>query len=118
MSETHSEENCLFCKIVAGEIPATKIYEDEQVLAFDDINGQAPVHVLVIPKKHIATCDEAKEQDLDVMGRLFFGARKVAQQKNIEDYRLVMNNGAGAGQSVFHVHLHVMGGRSLSWPPG
>ncbi|MCP4500523.1 MAG: histidine triad nucleotide-binding protein [Deltaproteobacteria bacterium] len=114
------DDDCLFCKIIREEIPSTKVFEDEHVFAFDDINGQAPVHVLVIPKTHIATCDDATEAEVEAMGRLFLGAQQVAKQKKLGEggYRMVMNNGEGAGQSVFHIHLHVIGGRSLSWPPG
>lgn len=111
--------DCLFCKIIRGEIPSTAVYEDEHVLAFDDLSPQAPVHTLVIPKAHISTCDDAGEEDVERMGRLFFGAQQVAKNKGLSEsgYRMVMNNGAAAGQSVFHVHLHVLGGRAFSWPP-
>lgn len=114
----HSDDDCLFCKIIKGEIPSTKVYENDHVYAFDDINPGAPVHVLVIPKTHIAKNSDATVDDVEVMGRLFLAAEEVAKIKGITDYRMAMNNGAGAGQSVFHVHLHVIGGRPLSWPPG
>ena len=112
--------DCLFCKIIKGEIPSTKVYEDDDIYAFDDINPGAPVHSLVIPKKHIATAGKEVlgPDDAELMGKLFLGAQKVAEAKGITDYRLAMNKGAGAGQTVFHVHLHVLGGRDLSWPPG
>ena len=113
-------EDCIFCKIVAGEVPAKKIHEDEEIIAFDDINPQAPVHVLVIPKKHIATLNDLGEEDHDLMGRMAMAAVRVAKLKGIEDsgYRLVTNCLAGAGQAVFHIHTHVLGGRQMRWPPG
>ena len=113
-------DDCLFCKILAGDIPSTEVYSDEHVYAFEDINPGAPCHVLVIPRKHIAKPHDITEADADIVGRLFLAAQRVAEKKDVEDsgYRLVMNNGAGAGQSVFHIHLHVVGGRALSWPPG
>ena len=112
--------DCIFCKIIAGEIPATKVYENEHVLAFDDLNAQAPCHVLVIPKVHVATCNEMLPEHSEHLGALFLGAKEVARVKGVDEsgYRLVMNAGAGAGQSVFHLHLHVLGGREFSWPPG
>lgn len=113
-------EDCLFCKILRKEIPAKVVLESDFWLAFDDINPQAPVHALVIPKEHIASTNDLEEGDAEVMGRLFHAARLVASAKGISEsgYRMVMNTGAGAGQSVFHAHLHVLGGRPLSWPPG
>ena len=114
----HLDDDCLFCKIIKGDIPSTKVYEDDHVYAFDDINPGAPVHSLVIPKTHIATNHDVTDEHAALMGQLFLGAQKVAAAKGITDYRMAMNCGAGAGQSVFHVHLHVIGGRSLSWPPG
>jgi histidine triad (HIT) family protein len=113
-------EDCIFCKIIAGEVPAEKIHEDEEVIAFDDINPQAPVHVLVIPKKHVATLNDLGEEDLDLMGRMAMAAVRVAKLKGIDDsgYRLVTNCLAGAGQAVFHIHTHVLGGRQMNWPPG
>jgi len=112
--------DCLFCKICVGDIPAAKVYEDDDVLAFNDINPVAPTHVLVIPKKHIATAHDIEPADAELVGKLYLAAQKVAEAKGVVDggYRLVMNCGAGAGQSVFHIHLHVVGGRALSWPPG
>jgi len=113
-------EDCIFCKIIAGEVPAKKIHEDEEIIAFEDINPQAPVHVLVIPKKHIATLNDLGKEDLDLMGRMAMAAVHVAKLKGIEDsgYRLVTNCLAGAGQAVFHIHTHVLGGRQMNWPPG
>ena len=112
--------DCIFCKIAAGEIPGDIVYQDDDVLAFRDLNPQAPTHVLVIPRKHIETLHHAEHDDAELMGKLFLAAQQVAEVDGIVDsgYRTVMNCGAGAGQSVFHVHLHVLGGRSLGWPPG
>lgn len=113
-------DDCLFCKVRDGEIPAKKLHEDDDVLAFDDINPQAPVHFLVIPKQHIATANElTAEHDAAVAKLLRIGA-KLAKERGLGEsgYRLVMNCQAGAGQSVFHIHLHVLGGRDMNWPPG
>lgn len=112
--------DCLFCKILAGDIPSTEVYSDENVYAFEDINPGAPCHVLVIPRKHIATAHDLDAGDRELVGELYLAAQKVAEKKGVagSGYRLVMNVGAGAGQSVFHIHLHVVGGRALSWPPG
>ena len=115
-----SDQTCLFCKIVAGAIPAEKVYEDDGTVAFRDINPQAPVHVLVIPRVHIASLDDAGEADEAKLGQLMLAAARVARQEGLSEggYRTVVNTGAGAGQSVFHIHLHVLGGRALAWPPG
>ncbi len=115
-----SEANCIFCKIIAREIPAQIVYEDEQALAFSDINPQAPVHVLVIPRAHIASLNEAATSDEAPLGHLLRVAARVAREQGIAEsgYRTTINTGAGAGQSVFHIHIHVLGGRSLAWPPG
>jgi histidine triad (HIT) family protein len=110
--------NCLFCKIVQGEIPAVKLYEDEAVLAFRDIAPQAPTHFLVIPKKHLSGPGAAQAEDDALLGRLIRTGGEVARANGIEEFRLVMNNGAQAGQTVFHLHLHVLGGREMQWPPG
>ena len=109
---------CLFCRIVRREIPATIVFEDEHSLAFRDIDPKAPTHVLVIPKAHAASLDEAT--DPEMIGRLALGAAEVARMEGIAEtgYRCVINTGAGAGQTVFHVHLHLLGGRTLAWPPG
>ena len=114
------EQDCLFCKIAAGEIPAQVVYTDEHALAFRDINPQAPTHVLVIPRRHVASLADASDADEPLLGRLFLTAARVAAQEGLTEggYRTVVNTGAGAGQSVFHIHLHVLGGRPLSWPPG
>ncbi len=111
-------DTCLFCKIVAGDIPADKVHEDEDILAFRDISPQAPVHILVIPKKHIKGPGDVTEADDQLIGRLIRQARKIAEQENIRHYRLVFNNGEEAGQTVFHLHMHILGGRPMRWPPG
>ena len=109
----------IFQKIIDREIPAEIVYEDDVCLAFNDISPQAPVHVLVIPKKPIDKLVNAGEDDKELLGHLMLAANKVAEQLGVADaFRLIVNNGAGAGQSVFHLHLHVLAGRSLSWPPG
>jgi histidine triad (HIT) family protein len=111
--------SCLFCRILGGEIPAKKVYEDDHVFAFEDISPQAPTHVLVIPKKHFSGLKEAKAADAEVIGRCHLAAAEIARQRNLEQgYRTVLNVGPGAGQSVFHLHVHLLGGRSLNWPPG
>ena len=111
--------DCLFCRIIRGEIPAKKVYEDEETLVFEDIKPQAPTHVLIIPKKHIVGIREAKSEDAEIVGKLHLVAAQIARDRKIENgYRTVFNVGPGAGQSVFHLHLHLLGGRPLSWPPG
>jgi histidine triad (HIT) family protein len=112
--------DCLFCKIVNGEIPAKVIYRDEKVLAFDDINPQAPHHKLIIPQKHISTLNDIKPEDNELIGHMFQTAKLLAKENNLSDegYRLVVNCNAGAGQTVFHIHIHLMGGRRMTWPPG
>jgi histidine triad (HIT) family protein len=111
---------CIFCKIVARTIPAALVYEDDMVVAFDDVNPQAPMHTLVIPRKHVASIAELQDPDVELLGRLMLAGNKIAKQKGIADagYRIVVNTGAHGGQSVFHLHLHVLGGRHLAWPPG
>ena len=108
----------LFAKIARGEIPADIVYEDDLALAFRDINPQAPTHLLVIPRKAIARLSCAEDSDAKLLGHLMGVARKVAAQEGLTDFRVVVNDGAGAGQTVFHLHLHVLGGRPLGWPPG
>jgi histidine triad (HIT) family protein len=111
--------DCIFCRIIRGEAPAKKVYEDERALVFEDINPQAPTHVLIIPKKHIVGLKEAQPEDAEIIGYLHLVAAQIARQRGIEDgYRTVFNVGSRAGQSVFHLHLHLLGGRSLRWPPG
>lgn len=111
-------DNCLFCKIIKGEIPVAPLYEDEDIFAFRDIAPQAPVHFLVVPRKHITGPSGVTADDDKVMGKLMRVAGKIAREQGIEQYRLVFNNGEEAGQSVFHIHMHVLGGRTMGWPPG
>lgn len=112
--------DCLFCKIINGDIPADIVYQDDHVLGFKDVNPQAPTHVLFIPKKHIATVNDLESSDAELIGKLYLAAKKIATDEGFAEdgYRLVMNCNAGAGQTVFHIHLHMLAGRSLSWPPG
>ncbi len=112
--------DCLFCKIISGEIPSEKIYEDEQVYVFHDIGAQAPHHFLVIPKKHISTLNDVNNDDAALIGKLTLTASKIAKELGFADegYRVVMNCNEQGGQAVYHIHLHCLGGRSLSWPPG
>ena len=111
---------CLFCKMVNGEIKPDVVYENEAILAFRDINPQAPVHVLVVPKKHIATLNDLEPENDVLVGEMYLTAKKVAEKLGIAEsgYRTVMNCNEGAGQSVFHLHLHILGGRQMGWPPG
>lgn len=113
-------DNCLFCKMASGEIKPDVIYEDDEVLAFRDINPQAPTHALVIPRRHISTLNDLQADDAALMGKLFLVAKNIAQQEGIADtgYRTLVNCNADGGQEVFHIHLHVMGGRRMTWPPG
>lgn len=113
-------QECIFCRIAAGEIPAKVVREDEATIAFRDIDPKAPTHVLVIPRRHIPSVNALTEVDAELMGRLFVAAKEVAEAEGIAGtgYRLVMNTGPDAGQSVDHIHLHVLGGRGLAWPPG
>lgn len=112
--------SCLFCKILAGEIPSSKLYEDSDLIVIRDINPQAPVHLLVIPKEHIATINDAGEQHEQLLGKMLLVAKKMAQAENMSEkgYRLVFNVNSGGGQDVYHIHLHVLGGRQMTWPPG
>jgi histidine triad (HIT) family protein len=111
---------CLFCRIVKREIPASIVYEDDRVLAFNDINPQAPTHVLVVPKRHIASLDALSDGDDAIVGEVVRRAAAIARERGIADggYRTVFNTNRDAGQTVFHIHLHLLGGRGLSWPPG
>ena len=113
-------KNCLFCKIIKGEIPGKKVFEDDRLFAIEDINPQAPVHLLILPKKHMATLLEVGESDHELMGSVFSAANQLAKKKNLDrsGFRVVINCGEGAGQSVFHVHFHLLGGRPMNWPPG
>ena len=112
--------SCLFCKIINREIPASIVYEDDQILAFNDIGPQAPTHVLVVPKKHIATLNDVQDIDAPLVGTLVQRAAAIAKERGIDaaGYRTVFNTNRDAGQTVFHIHLHLIGGRSLGWPPG
>ena len=108
----------IFGQIANGEMEADIVYQDKQCLAFRDVNPQAPTHILIIPRKEIPMLADMTADDEPLVGHLFAVAKQIAQQEGLEDYRLVVNNGAGAGQSVFHVHVHLLGGRGFSWPPG
>lgn len=112
--------DCLFCGMINGEIPSELIYDDKEIIAFKDINPQSPNHILIVPRRHINSLSEMEEVDKDLAGRLLFTARKIAQDQGISDkgYRVVINNGQNGGQTVFHLHLHLLGGRPLAWPPG
>ncbi len=112
--------DCIFCKIARKKIPSKLVFEDDLAVAFEDLNPQAPVHTLVIPKKHIATTLDLKEEDNSLIGHLVQVANHVAKEKNIaaKGFRLLMNTNRQAGQSVFHIHLHILGGRVMHWPPG
>ncbi|MFY9550432.1 MAG: histidine triad nucleotide-binding protein [Thermoanaerobaculia bacterium] len=110
--------DCLFCKIAAGEIPSKKAYSDEKVYAFHDIAPKAPTHILVIPRKHVDKLADAQPGDALLIGEVVARAAAIARDLKLEDFRLVANNGEGAGQTVFHLHFHLLGGRPLSWPPG
>ena len=114
------DSNCIFCKIIKGEIKGEIVYSDDLVIGIKDINPQAPVHILLIPKKHIPTAQELTEEDRDILKNIFLAAKKIAIDKNIgkSGYRVVMNCNSGAGQSVFHIHFHLLGGRKMEWPPG
>ncbi len=113
-------ENCLFCKIANGEIPSKIVSQDEHVVAFEDINPQAPVHILLIPRQHIASITDLTLEDGPVLAQIFMTAQKLASEMNIDEsgYRIVSNVGSDAGQVVFHLHLHLLGGRRFGWPPG
>lgn len=113
------DPNCLFCKIGAKKIPAKLVYADDDVFAFEDINPQAPTHILICPRKHFAALHDAEPSDQALLGKLHLIAAELATERNLlSGYRTVFNNGAGAGQSVFHLHLHLLGGRNFRWPPG
>ncbi len=111
--------DCVFCRIGRKEASAKLVYEDPDIFAFEDIHPQAPTHILICPRKHIASLAEASAADAPVLGRMFLVAAQLAADRNVTDgYRTILNNGRGAGQSVFHLHLHVLGGRPFRWPPG
>jgi histidine triad (HIT) family protein len=115
-----SDSDCMFCKFVSGELQADVVFETEKVLAFRDINPQAPTHILIVPRKHVATINELTESDAEEVGKLFLVAKDLAKTEGFEKdgYRVVMNCNAAAGQTVFHLHLHLLGGRNFTWPPG
>ena len=115
-----SQNDCLFCKIGSGDIPADVIFENDDVIAFRDINPQAPTHALIIPKRHISTINDLESEDDAIVGRLYLAAKQIAADEGFakEGYRVTMNCNAAAGQTVFHIHLHLLGGRDFTWPPG
>ncbi|MEO6578694.1 MAG: histidine triad nucleotide-binding protein [Candidatus Limnocylindria bacterium] len=115
---TERDPNCLFCRIVVGEIPSDRLLEDDRVVVFRDVNPQAPTHVLAIPRAHIPSLADLTDDDAETLVALFGALRRVAEDGGLRDYRVVSNVGAGAGQSVFHLHLHLLAGRRMSWPPG
>lgn len=112
--------SCIFCKIVRKEIPSKAVFEDDKIMAFEDIRPQAPVHIIIVPKSHIEKASELQDADANLVGRLILIAKNIANGKKIQDsgYRIVMNCNKDAGQEVFHLHLHLLGGRKFSWPPG
>jgi len=111
--------NCLFCKIAAKQIPSKIVYEDPDLFAFEDINPQAPTHILICPRKHLESLTHAAPEDQGILGKLQLVAAQLARERNLLDgYRTVLNSGEGAGQTVFHLHLHLLGGRNFRWPPG
>jgi len=113
-------EDCIFCKIINKEIPTKIIYEDEYIVAFEDINPKAPVHVLIIPKDHFSSLNDIPADKQKLLGHIVLKARKLAEKKGIKDkgYRIVLNTGKNSGQEVFHIHFHLLGGRQMTWPPG
>jgi histidine triad (HIT) family protein len=115
-----ANDRCLFCRIVSSEIPSKKVFEDDVAIAFNDINPQAPTHVLVIPRTHISTLDDLDEHESNIIGMTIVRATQIARnlQINSDGYRLVVNHGEAAGQTVFHIHIHLLGGRNFGWPPG
>lgn len=115
-----SQQDCLFCRIVRREIPSQIVHETDELLAFRDIDPKAPLHVLIVPKRHISTVNDVEPSDAALLGQLFVAARTIAAEQGVAEdgYRLVVNTNAGAGQTVFHIHMHLLGGRDLRWPPG
>jgi histidine triad (HIT) family protein len=112
--------SCLFCRIVSGEIPSSKVFEDDELVAFNDINPQAPMHVLVVPRKHVSTLNDVTSTDAALVGQMLIRAAAIAEERGYDQsgYRTVINCQADAGQTVFHLHVHVLGGRRMAWPPG
>ena len=115
-----SDQNCLFCKIIDGQIPGEFVHKDDKCIVIRDINPQAPTHLLVIPREHLESLDDASQKDEALLGHLLRIGARMANTEGLDEsgYRTVINTGAGAGQSVFHLHVHVLGGRPLTWPPG
>ncbi len=115
-----SDQDCIFCRIVGGELPSSIVHEDDRALAFRDVNPQAPAHVLVVPRRHVQSVEHLTEEDQELAGHLFLVARNVAREEGLADggYRVVANVGDQGGQTVDHLHLHVLGGRRMTWPPG
>ena len=113
-------ENCIFCKIITGEIPASKVFEDEKIVVFEDLNPQAPIHILLIPKEHFASLKDIPEDKKNILSHILLKARQIAQEKGIAEsgYRIVLNTERDSGQEVFHIHFHLLGGRKMQWPPG
>ena len=113
-------DDCIFCKIVRGEIPSNNVLENDDVIAFEDINPVAPTHILIIPRKHVATLNDLEDADSTLIGNMVLSAKRIAKSRGLSEdgYRTVFNCMAGAGQAVFHIHLHLIGGRQLQWPPG
>jgi len=112
-------EDCLFCKIVKKEIPSEIVYENDKLIAFRDINSQAPTHILIIPKEHFASLKEIPEEKKGILAELLLAARQIAEEKQLSrGYRIVLNTGKESGQAVFHIHFHLLGGRQMDWPPG
>ena len=114
------DPDCIFCKIIDRKVPAKLVHDDELSIAFEDINPQAPTHILIVPKKHIMDIHSIEEGDRELIGHLFFVAQALGEERGLDKsgYRMVINNGRGAGQTVFHIHLHLLSGRRFSWPPG
>ena len=113
-------DNCLFCKIINGEITAKKVYENEHIIAFNDIDPKAPIHILVIPKKHIRSINELNSSDINLAGEIILAAKKIAKDQGVDSkgFRVVFNTNDDGGQTVYHIHMHIMGGRQMQWPPG
>ena len=113
-------DNCLFCKIINGEITAKKVYENEHIIAFNDIDPKAPIHILVIPKKHIRSINELNSSDINLAGEIILAAKKIAKDQGVDSkgFRAIFNTNDDGGQTVYHIHMHIMGGRQMQWPPG
>ena len=112
--------DCLFCRIINRNIPSKIVFEDDRIFAFEDINPQAPTHILIIPKQHFASLEEVPAESLELLGHILLQAREIARERGLQEsgYRLVLNTGRDSGQEVFHIHFHLLGGRRMSWPPG